>query len=183
MAEKDWLAFLHQTLTPHRVEHSLGVAETAASLAEFYEEDPERARLAGITHDLAREMRPADMLAEALMRKLPMERVERQAPILLHGPIEASRLAEEGLHDPDVLQAVRLHTTGAPGMGKLAQIIFVADAIEPGRDYPGIDELREVSRQGLRTAVAACLKAQLAYMVETGQLIHPRSVATYNSFI
>jgi predicted HD superfamily hydrolase involved in NAD metabolism len=183
LPEKDWLAFLHQTLTPGRVQHSLGVAETAASLAELYEEDPERARLAGITHDLAREMRPADMLAEALMRKLPMERVERQAPILLHGPIEASRLAEEGLHDPEILQAVRLHTTGAPGMGKLAQIVFVADAIEPGREYPGVEELRDVSRSGLRTAVAACLRAQLQHLVTSDQLIHPRSVATYNSFI
>lgn len=183
MPEKDWMAFMQETLSPERIKHSLGVVDVAVSLAEFYDEDPVHARLAGITHDLAREMRPADMLAEALMRKLPMERVERQAPILLHGPIEASRLAEEGLHDPDILQAVRLHTTGAPGMGKLAQIIFVADAIEPGREYPGVEELREVSRQGLRTAVATCLKSQLTHLIATGQLIHPRSLATYNSFI
>ena len=183
MAEIDWLEKLQTTLTPERVAHSLGVAELGAELAALYDEEPERARLAGIVHDLAREMRPADMLAEALMRKLPMERIERQAPVLLHGPIEASRLAEEGLHDPDILQAVRLHTTGAPGMGRLAQIIFVADAIEPTRDYPGVEELRRIAREGLRTAVAACLRAQILYLAGEGQMIHPRAVASYNSFI
>jgi len=183
VADIDWLQKLQSTLTPARIAHSLGVAETAAELAAHYDEEPERARLAGIVHDLAREMRPADMLAEALMRKLPMERIERQAPVLLHGPIEASRLAEEGLHDPDILQAVRLHTTGAPGMGRLAQIIFLADAIEPTREYPDVDGLRAIAKDGLRVAVAACLRQQITYLASQGHLIHPRAVATYNSFI
>ena len=68
-------------------------------------------------------------------------------------------------------------------MGKLAQIIFLADAIEPGREYPGVEELRAIARDGLRCAVAACLKGQLAYLAQNGRLIHPRGVATYNSFI
>ncbi len=183
MAEIDWLEKMQSTLTPARVAHSLGVAETAAELAAHYDEEPKKAHLAGIVHDLAREMRPADMLAEALMRKLPMERIERQAPVLLHGPIEASRLAEDGLHDPDILQAVRLHTTGAPGMGRLAQIIFLADAIEPTREYPGVEELRRIAKDGLRVAVGECLRMQLVHLASQGHLIHPRAVATYNSFI
>lgn len=183
MIERDWLQTLEKTLTPDRVQHCLRVAETAMQLAEHYEEDPARARVAALAHDLAREMRPADMLAEAMMRKLPMERVDRQVPVLLHGPIEAARLAEDGLHDADILQAVRLHTTGAPGMGKLAQVIFIADAIEPGRSYPAVDELREASRAGLRTAMAAILRAQVGYLASHGFLIHPKMVAAYNSFV
>lgn len=183
MDEPDWRSTLEKSLTAPRVQHCLGVAETAVQLAEFYDEDPNRARIAAFAHDLAREMRPADMLAEAMMRKLPMERVDRQVPILLHGPIEAARLAEDGMHDPDILQAVRLHTTGAPGMGKLAQILFIADAIEPGRDYPGVDELREASRTGLRTAMATILRAQVRHFAEQGFLIHPKMVAAYNSFV
>lgn len=183
MTERDWLQTIERILTPTRVQHSLGVAEAAVQLAELYDEDPGKARIAGLAHDLAREMRPADMLAEAMMRKLPMERVDRQVPVLLHGPIEAARLAEDGLHDPDILQAVRLHTTGAPGMGPLAQIVFISDAIEAGRDYPGVDDLREASRNGLRTAMATVLRAQVGYLANRGYLIHPKMVAAYNSFV
>lgn len=183
MTERDWLQTIERILTPARVQHSLGVAEAAVQLAELYDEDLGKARIAALAHDLAREMRPADMLAEAMMRKLPMERVDRQVPVLLHGPIEAARLAEDGLHDPDILQAVRLHTTGAPGMGPLAQIVFIADAIEAGRDYPGVDELREASRTGLRTAMATVLRMQVGYLASRGYLIHPKMVAAYNSFV
>ena len=75
---------------------------------------------------------------------------ERESPKLLHGPVAAELARRElGVEDTEVLDAIREHTTGRPGMGPLSLVLYVADKIEPARDYPSVENLRRLAHQDL----------------------------------
>ena len=126
---------LAQRLQKKRYEHSLGVADTAAMLAGRFGVDVEKARIAGLLHDCAREYRTADLPAEAARRSIAYGEVERAMPLLLHAYVGARR-AEElyGVTDTEIQQAIWRHTVGGEHMTKLDKIIYFADMIEPQRD-------------------------------------------------
>ena len=171
-----WVVWLQQRLSPVRFTHSLAVADTAALLAVAVGADPPRARLAGLLHDLARELPDAE--SERLFHVLQLE----EKPIvmttaLLHGPVAAAWLERTRvISDAEVLEAVRRHTTGAPGMGRLAEVVFLADAIEPGRDYPGADLLRSEAMKDFDTALLHSVEHSLAYLSAADMRIDSRSV-------
>ena len=165
-----------QNLSDKRYTHTLRVAETAERLAELHGLDPTKARLAGILHDLSRETGGDELLRIAAARGLPVGDAEREKPMLLHGPV-AAELAESdlGVGDEAVLEAVRVHTTGAPGMGPLSLAVFVADKIEPGRGGGWVEELRRLAQEDLREAARASLEASISYTENRGRAVHPRS--------
>ena len=137
---------LEKRLKPSRFRHSLGVAETAVKLAKRFGADEERARVAGLLHDCAREFRNEDMVKEAEKRGIAIGEVERSMPLLLHADIGAVRVRElYGVEDAAISQAIARHTVGGPAMTVLDKIIWYADMIEPGRDFPGVDKLRELT--------------------------------------
>ena len=165
-----------QRLTDKRYGHTLRVAETAERLARLHGLDPTKARLAGLLHDLSRETGGDELLRIAAETGIPVGDAEREKPMLLHGPV-AAELAESdlGVSDEAVLEAVRVHTTGAPGMGPLALAVFVADKIEPGREGEWVEGLRGLAEKGLREAARASLESSISYTEERGRSVHPRS--------
>ena len=167
-----------ERLSDKRYEHTLRVADTAERLAVIHGLDPRRARLAALLHDAAREVGKEALLSLARQEGVPVGEPEREKPMLLHGPVAAALARRElGVEDEEVLGAVRAHTTGEPGMGPLALALFVADKIEPERDQPGIEELRDLASKDLRRAAASALERSISYNEERGQETHPESRA------
>jgi predicted HD superfamily hydrolase involved in NAD metabolism len=104
---------------------------------------------------------------------------ESERPILLHGPVAAELARRDlGVKDAEILDAVRAHTTGEPGMGPLALTLFVADKIEPGRAGPGVEDLRELARKDLRRSAHATLEGSISHNEERDRPVHPRSLET-----
>src|SRR5829696_4101448 len=148
-------AFARESLSENRYGHTVRVADTAESLARKHGLDPDRTRLAALLHDAARETEPKEFLRLAGEWDLAVGEPERQSPKLLHGPVAAELARRElGVEDEEVLEAVRAHTVGEAGMGQLALALYVADKIEPSRDYPSVGRIRELARQDLSEAAA-----------------------------
>ena len=171
-------AFARERLSEQRYDHTVRVADTAERLARAHGLDPERTRLAALLHDAARETEPEDFLRLAETWDLHVGEPERQSPKLLHAPVAAELARRElGVEDEEVLEAVRAHTVGEPGMGPLALALYVADKIEPARDYPSVGRIRELARQDLSEAAAEALRRVVAHNEGRGRPVHPSSRA------
>jgi predicted HD superfamily hydrolase involved in NAD metabolism len=170
--------FARPRLSEKRYEHTLRVADTAEDLALAHDLDAGRARLAALLHDATREMEPEEFLDLAQEWHLRVGDPEQQSPKLLHGPVAAELAKRElGVDDEEVLEAVRAHTTGRPGMGPLALVLYVADKIEPARDYPSVGRLRTLAREDLHRAAEESLRRAIAHNEERGKATHPASLA------
>lgn len=185
MTYEEMQAELEKRLKPARYRHSLGVAQTAAELAARFGQDGEQARLAGLLHDCAREFPNDCLLEEAAKRGLPIGPVERSMPLLLHAPLGACRLREVyGVQDPAIAQAIARHTVGGPQMTALDKIIWFADMIEPGRDYPEVKRLRRLAREAtLDEMLLAGLSDSIIFVVQQGHLVHPDTVLARNEIL
>ena len=171
-------AFARSRLSKERYEHTLRVADTAENLALAYDLEADRVRLAALLHDAAREMGSEEFRNLAQEWHLRVGDAERQSPKLLHGPVAAELARRElGVDDEEVLRAVRAHTTGEPGMGSLALVLYVADKIEPARDYSSVGRLRTLAREDLNAAAEESLRRAIAHNAERGKSTHPASLA------
>lgn len=155
---------LKAELDEHRYIHSLGVADTARDMAEKLGEDPEKAYRAGLLHDVGK----------------PYSGALRHAPY-------GRKIAEEyyGEKDKDILNSIENHTLGRIGMSLLEKIVFVADFIEPGRefpDYPGLSDLRKMARTDIDNALLESYFAEFGYLARTGREIDARALEVYNYY-
>ena len=185
MKYEEMRELLAKSLKPSRYQPSLGVAETAVFLAERFGIDREQAQVAGLLHDCAREFPNEDLIQEAEKRQIAVEPVERQMPLLLHAYVGARLVVEKyGVNDKAVEQAIWRHTVGGAQMTELDKIIWFADMIEPQRDYPGVEKLRELSRTAsLDEMMLAGLTQSIAFVLQKGGLIHPDTVIARNEIL
>src|SRR5829696_6188481 len=171
-------ALARSRLSEKRYGHTLRVADTTEDLARVHGIDTDRARLAALLHDAARETRPDEFLRLADQWELPIGEPERQSPKLLHGPVAAKLARRElGVDDEEVLAAIRVHTIGAAEMGPLALALYVADKTEPARDYPSVGKIRDLASSDLREAAAESLRRVIAHNEGRGRSVHPASRA------
>ncbi|MBO8141866.1 MAG: bis(5'-nucleosyl)-tetraphosphatase (symmetrical) YqeK [Firmicutes bacterium] len=171
-------------LTPARFEHVRGVVEAADELARRFGADPMRARVAAWLHDLAKDEPPELLLRRLREFAIVLDEVTARERALWHAPVGAEIARRElGVQDEDVLAAVRYHTTGRSGMSRLEEIVFLADIVERGRQFPGVEELRRVSRQDLDAALLLALDGTIRRVLDQGGLLHPDSVAARNDIL
>jgi predicted HD superfamily hydrolase involved in NAD metabolism len=183
MTRSELIDRLKKALKDKRFQHVLRVEETAIKLAEQYGVDVEKASIAGLCHDYAKQRSDEDFIAEIKKKRLN--------PLLLdygnaiwHGVVGAELIKDElGIWDEDILNAVRHHTTGAPVMTKLEQVIYMADYIEPGRDFTGVKKARVITAANLQAGVAYQTKHTLAYLIENGKPVYPKTIDTYNAWV
>ena len=165
-------------------EHVERVVAEADRLASGYRElDREQVELAAWGHDIARALSHQELLARAQEFGLEVSPAEKEAPILLHGPVGAEILRQEhGIDDPEVLAAARFHSTGRAGMSLLEKVIFVADKIEPGkvRAKPALARVRELADHDLDAAILEYLDQMLMVASEENWHLHPQAIAARN---
>ena len=176
---------LEKELEPKRFEHTLGVEYTAASLAMRYDVSIEDALVAGLLHDCAKCISGEKLIDICEKQHIDINNVERKNPSLLHTKV-GEYLAQEiyDIHDSDILNAIRYHTTGRPGMSILEKIVFIADYIEPGRKQaPNLEEIRKLAFTDLDNALIRILEDTLAYLKDSEDEVDPMTRKTYEYYI
>jgi predicted HD superfamily hydrolase involved in NAD metabolism len=167
----------------HRYAHTLRVARMAVALARRYGEDVERALLAGMLHDLARLYSPERLLDESRARGLAINAFEEAHPRVLHARLGAELAREEfGQNDERILSAIRYHTLGAGSMNRLDAIVYLADSLEPGRDFKERAQLERLSFLDLNAAMRETLLATTAFHGASGKSIAPETAAAIQLF-
>ena len=176
---------LQSRLKKSRFAHSIGVADTAVKLAERFGIDTEKAYIAGLLHDCAREFENDQLPAEAIKRGIEIGEVEERMPLLLHSYIGAMMIKEVyDVDDSEISQAIWRHTVGGRNMTDLDKIIYFADMIEPHRDYPGVDHLRELAETAsLDEMLLEGLSESIIFIIQKNSLIHPDTVTTRNEIL
>ena len=180
-------AIVSARLGKKRYSHTLAVMETAKRLALRFGADPDKAAMAGLLHDCMRDVPKHEMVAYCEANGISITDFETRTPALLHAPagaMEARKLL--GVRDLEIEEAIACHTTGRAGMGLLAKIIFVADAVEPERDFDAAYAARRMLEQDnedarlLDEVLLFLLDRQIVHIVETGSPLHPDTVFTRN---
>ena len=165
-----------------RYKHSLRVAETAKKLALNYDVDSKKAYLAGFIHDCAK------YNEENYINKFKID-LSSYPVSSIKDPVLHAFLGAEvakkvyNICDEDVLNAIKYHTTGRPAMTDLEKIIFIADAIEPGRDFEGIENIRKFAYDDLNKAMLALLDSNIIFLINKKALINPLSFEARNYLI
>jgi predicted HD superfamily hydrolase involved in NAD metabolism len=170
-------------LTEHRYIHTIGVMETAIELANRFGADGNKAEIAAIYHDYAK-FRPKEEMKKLIIEHnlgsdLLVHNVE-----LWHAPVGAYLVEKEvGIVDSEIIDAIRFHTSGRPSMTLLEKIIYVADYIEPGRHFPGVEEVRELAKISLEDALIKAIHNTIVFLMKKKQPIYPATFLTYNDLV
>ncbi len=185
MTKKEILALYMPVIRPHlsekRYEHSVNVAKEAGKLAEKYGADVEKAVTAGILHDIMKDTPPAEQLKFMQQWGIILSDVEKNAPKLYHAMCGAGYLEHElQITDPEILSAVRYHTTARAGMSLVEKIVFLADFISIDRDYPGVEQMRKLAYRDLMDAIIEGLGYTIGDLASHYAPIHPDTVAAFN---
>mgnify|MGYP002575286259 FL=1 len=181
MSADEMISILKDTLKPSRFEHTLGVADTAKKLAEFYGCDTEKAYVAGLLHDCAKNIPHDEAIKMCRENSVFLKEICIQEPSLIHAVLGAF-LAETkfGVSDRDILNAIYYHTTGHENMPLLTKIIYISDAIEPTRTHAGVELLRKTVYENLDEALVRSIDATIRHIINKGGLLDCDTVAARN---
>ncbi|MBB3108940.1 putative HD superfamily hydrolase involved in NAD metabolism [Paenibacillus phyllosphaerae] len=163
--------------------HTLGVMETAVILAKRYGADPVKADQAAILHDVAKYW-PTSRMEQIIREQQMPEELLRFDKELWHAPVGAFVAERDyGIADPEVLDAIRFHTSGREQMTLLDKIVCLADYMEPGRDFPGVHKIRELAEHSVEKALIAGFDSTISFLLAQGKRIFPLTVAARNDLI
>ncbi|MUK87062.1 HD domain-containing protein [Ornithinibacillus sp. L9] len=180
MNRSEALSIVEPHLTKERFEHTVRVADTALTLAGLYGESQKKVEIASIFHDYAK-YRPLDEMERWITTSyLPKDLLSYHHE-LWHGPVGSLLIDQEhGIKDEEIKSAVYCHTTGKANMSKLDMIVFVADYIEPGRDFPGLNEVRDMAEKDLLKTAWMVSRNTINYLIHKQTSIYPDTFHAYN---
>ncbi|MEC2054361.1 bis(5'-nucleosyl)-tetraphosphatase (symmetrical) YqeK [Peribacillus psychrosaccharolyticus] len=177
------LELVEKQLTERRYQHTLGVTEAAIELANRYGADVKKAELAAIFHDYAK-FRPKDEMRGIIVSQGMTSTLLDFHSELWHAPVGAYLVEKEaGITNTEILDAIRYHTSGRVGMTLLDKVIYLADYIEPGRLFPGVDEVRETAKISLNQAVIEAMRNTIVFLMKKKQAVYPDTFHSYNDLI
>lgn len=174
---------IQSVMTDRRFQHVLGVEKTAIVLAEQYGCDVKKASIAALLHDYAKEM--SDQVFYDLIAKYELDKeLLNWNNNIWHGVVGTYKIIEDfALTDEEVIQAIQRHTVGAGQMTLLDKVLYVADYIEPNRDFPGVTEARRLADNSLDQAVAFATAQTIEFLARKRLPIYPQTIETYNAYI
>ncbi|WP_085508932.1 bis(5'-nucleosyl)-tetraphosphatase (symmetrical) YqeK [Thalassobacillus devorans] len=178
------IELVRASLKQERYEHTLRVTDTALELAASYGADQKKTELAAILHDYAK-YRDKDELRRWINTesRLPKDLLDYHHE-LWHGPVGAVLLNKEaGLEDGEVASAIACHTTGKANMNTLEKVVFLADYIEPGRKFPGVEEVRKTAKEDLDKACLQAAQNTIFFLMSKGQKVYPDTLHNYNDLL
>ena len=159
-----------------RIPHVLGTEQEAIRLAERYGADVEKARVAALLHDCTKKLSMEEQLALCEKYGIQLDELEQKALKLLHSKTGAAIARDMFGVDDEIYSAIWYHTTGHANMTKLEKIIYLADYIEPTRDFPGVDELRNVCYEDLDKGLLKGLEMTIEEMTAMGNPVHHATI-------
>lgn len=176
---------LKNILSERRYIHSVGVMEMCEKLAKIYKVDVEKAKIAGLLHDNAKEMSPEEMLDYVKKNNIEITEIEKINTPILHGKIGADIAKKKYGVDKQIEDAIKYHTTTNIKMDTLAKILYVSDKIEMNRmsDEYNIQEEREVAKKDLDRAVLMIIDSNIESLIKKGKLIEQESIEIRNKIL
>jgi predicted HD superfamily hydrolase involved in NAD metabolism len=170
------LEMLKKNLSEEKYTHSLGVEQTAVELARIFGTDEKKAGFAGLMHDITKCMDNEALAAEYGIDDYASKKT-------LHAYTGAVYLKKNHItEDEDILNAVKYHTTGRAAMSALEKIIYLADLIEPNRDYPAAMKIKPVCYEDLDKAMLLSLKMTIKFILKRTSPIDLNTVFAYNYY-
>jgi len=176
--------YLKSNLLEKRYMHTLGVADTAKRLAKLNGVSEKKAEIAGLAHDVAKNLSIDKMREMMKENNVIISEIEEKNMNLWHSivaPIEAKD--KLGIDDDEILDAIRWHTTGKEDMSTLTKIIYIADMIEPGRNFDGVDEIRRATFENLDKGVYFGLTSSIKILLARNLLIDENTIKARNYFL
>ncbi|OPJ59077.1 bis(5'-nucleosyl)-tetraphosphatase (symmetrical) YqeK [Clostridium chromiireducens] len=177
-------AYLKTNLMEKRYTHILGVADTAKKLAKLNGISEEKAEIAGLAHDVAKNLKVDTMKEIMEKNNIILSEVEQNNANLWHSII-ADIVAKDklGIGDEEILDAVRWHTTGKEDMSTLTKIIYIADMIEPSRKFEGVEDIRKLTFEDLDRGVYYGLTCSIEFLLTRNLLIDENTMKARNYFL
>lgn len=170
-------------LNHRRIPHVLGTEQEAIRLAERYGADVEKARVAALLHDCTKRLDMEEQLALCKQYGIRLDSMERETLKLLHAKTGAAVARDVFGVDDEIYSAIWYHTTGHANMTKLEKIIYLADYIEPSRNFPGVDKLRKVCYEGLDKGLLLGLEMTIGEMTAAGSPVHHATVEARDALV
>ncbi len=175
---------LKQSLKPHRYIHSINTMKVAISLAERYGEDKDKAAIAGLLHDCAKDLSDEETILYCRSNGLALNEIEKNQIFLMHGAVGAIIAKEKyDVDDQMILNSIKYHSTGFSNMNMLDKIIFLADYIEPGRTHSELARARELAFANIDSALVCAFDNVIKYVISQNGLIHPFTIEARNSIL
>ena len=182
--DEQFIEIIRGRLSDRRFHHSLCVAEEAERLAKRYGANPAKAKTAGILHDILKDTAPQTLLQMMQDFGILLSDVERSAQKLWHAMAGAAFVEQVlGLKDPEIVDAIRYHTTAKANMSLLATVLYLADFTSADRDYEDVDEMRRLVDVGILPAMRYALSYTICDLVNRQVAVHPDTLAAYNEIV
>ncbi len=180
----DYEEIIRPLLTEKRFAHSICVSRSAETLAKKYGANPEKAKLAGILHDIMKDVPPDEQMKMMTRYDIVLNEVERSSQKLWHAMLGAAYLENKlGITDREILDAVRYHTTGRANMTLLDKVLFIADFISADRNYEGVHSMRKAAEISLEQAMVEGMTFSIIDLAKRYKTIHPDTIAAYNQVV
>lgn len=175
---------LKQVLTEKRYNHSIGVMNTAVEMAEHFGADVEKTRIAALLHDCAKNYSSSEMFELCERYNVILDDITRSSRGLIHGFLGAV-IAEKyyGVTDPEIYDAIYYHTIGKPDMSLITKIIYIADGIEPSRNFEGVDRIRDMVYEDIDRALVLQIDYTIRSVINKGGLLHTNTIDTRNFYL
>ncbi len=180
---KEYKSILSKLLDKNRYSHSIKVSEKAIYLAKKYGVDVRKAELAGLLHDITKQMPDKEHLIMFEKYNIKLSDIELKNKKLWHaisGALYIKNILK--IDDEDIMNSVRYHTTGRENMSELEKIIFVADFISDDRVFNGVETIREIAEDNLDKAVAKGASITIVHLLEKNKLIDHNTLSAYNRY-
>lgn len=176
--------YLREHLSKKRYTHSLNVANAAVELAKKYGGNIDKAYIAGLLHDIAKELPAEEQLAIVKKSELDVCEIEMRSAPLFHAIAGAEMVRQMfDIRDEEIIRAIRRHTVAAGGMSKLDVIIYLADLISEDRDYKDVHRMRKLADKSLERAMCEALRFSISDSVSKGNSIPLSTLEAYNEYI
>ena len=184
MSIEEYKKILEEKLTSKRNFHSLCVADEAKRLAEKFGADSEKAYLAGLLHDITKNLPEKEHLKIFEAFGIMLTDIEKNAFKLWHSISGCAYLENVlDIKDSEILSAIRYHTTAKEDMSLLQKVLYIADFTSKDRDYDDVDVMRKLADESLEAAMIYALKYTINELCEKNAAIHPDTFGAYNQLM
>ena len=187
MTEVEMIEKLKSNQKERRFKHTLGVAAEAERLADKFGVDKDKARIAGLLHDCAKnldEKSGEEFSAICSKYGVTLDELTKKERALVHAFLGAAVAYKDyGIEDNEILDAIYYHTTARANMTPLEKIIYIADMTEPGRELEQSKEIRRLAEIDVDDALIYAIGCSVKHVIKKGTLIHPDSIHALNYLI